>query len=188
MNENYDEELSAEERKAFERLAHEKQPPALLETRVIRALKEAQLLRRSTTRRAPLIVGALAASLLIFMGGALVGAKWWTRPVPSSPKFMLVLKAGAEPAQPRSTEEVKRIVAEYSGWARGLRAQGINVDGEKLKEEVRVLGEDPAPQQKRINGYFLIGAHDFSQAVQIASGCPHLKYGGTIEVREIDRF
>ena len=194
MNENFEEELSAEEREAFDRLAREKQPPALLETQVIRSLKEAQLLRQPTTqwrRRAPRIVGLLAASLLIFFGGVLVGAKWWgaraSRPGPSSPRFMLVLNA-AEPSRPRSLEEVKRIVDEYRGWASGLRDQGISVEGEKLKEEIRVVGEDQARQQKRISGYFLIGAPDFDQAVQIASGCPHLKYGGTIEVRQIDRF
>ena len=194
MNENFDEELSAEEREAFDRLAREKQPPALLETQVIRTLKEAQLLRQPTTHwrhRAPRVVGLLAASLLLFFGGAVVGANWWgtraPRPGPGSPKFMLVLNSGA-PSQPRSLEEVKRIVEEYRGWASGLRQQGISVEGEKLKEEIRIVGEDQTRQQKRISGFFLIGAHDFDEAVQIASGCPHLKYGGTIEVRQIDRF
>ena len=194
MKENFDEELSAEEREAFDRLAREKQPPALLETHVIKTLKEARLLRQSTTqwrRRAPRIVGLLAASLLIFLGGAVVGANWWgaraSRPGPNSPRFMLVLNA-AEPSRPRSLEEIKQIVEEYRGWASNLRDQGISVEGEKLKEEIRVVGEDQARQQKRISGYFLVGAPDFDQAVQIASGCPHLKYGGTIEVRQIDRF
>ena len=194
MNENFEEVLSAEEREAFDRLEREKEPPALLEAQVIRSLKEAQLLEPPIThwrKRAPRIVGLLAASLLIFLGGAVVGAKWWggrvARPGPSSPKFMLVLNA-SEPSRTRSLEEVKRIVEEYRGWASKLRDEGISVEGEKLKAESRVVGEDQSPQQKRISGYFLIGATDFDQAVQIASGCPHLKYGGTIEVRQIDRF
>ena len=36
-----------------------------------------------------------------------------------------------------------------------------------------------------IGGYFAIEAADYDEAVRLSSDCPHLKYGGRIELREI---
>jgi hypothetical protein len=41
-------------------------------------------------------------------------------------------------------------------------------------------------RENAIGGYFLIRARDYQQAVSIAENCPHLRYGGTIEIRQID--
>jgi len=201
MNENFEERLSVEEREALNSLRREMQPPPLLEERVVAGLKQANLLQLTKPplrRRSPRILMGLAASLLIFVLGTFIGANWWARPAtPNTPQFMILLKAGAETSRSRSSEEVMRTVEEYSNWARQLREQGVRVEGEKLKQESRVLGEIDNPSapedqlyvsQQRISGYFLIDAQDYDQAVRLASGCPHLKYGGTIEIREIDRF
>jgi hypothetical protein len=37
-----------------------------------------------------------------------------------------------------------------------------------------------------LGGFFLVEAPNYNAAVEIARQCPHLEYGGTIEVREID--
>jgi hypothetical protein len=37
-----------------------------------------------------------------------------------------------------------------------------------------------------IGGLFAIKADDYEKAVEIARECPHLKYGGRIELREIE--
>jgi hypothetical protein len=37
-----------------------------------------------------------------------------------------------------------------------------------------------------MGGYYAIRAASYEDAVEIARGCPHLDYGGTIEVRAID--
>ena len=36
-------------------------------------------------------------------------------------------------------------------------------------------------------GYFLIQAESYEEAVRVARQSPHIAYGGTIEVREIER-
>ena len=47
--------------------------------------------------------------------------------------------------------------------------------------------DGPYTEAKEIvGGYFLIEAVDYDEAVQICRSCPHLKYGGRIELREID--
>ena len=66
-------------------------------------------------------------------------------------------------------------VDEYRGWARDLRAENVVIDGVKLKSA-------PSP----LSGYFMIRARDLDEAKRIAASCPHVRHGGTIEVREID--
>ena len=200
MNENFEDELNPAERQALKSLSREKAPPAILEERVVASLKELKLVRLSPAfwrRRGPQIGLAVAASLLIFVGGIVIGMNWTARqPTANSPQFMLVLLAETEPQRPRSSEEIMSIVREYGDWARQLRRDGVRVQGEKLKREARMLravdgrtlSDDRPADQKAIAGYFVIEAQDFNHAVKIASGCPHLKYGGTIEVRQIDRF
>ena len=203
MSQEFEDELSAEERRALGGLVREKMPPPLLEERVVETLKSSQLLRPSGSVRGPRATRlglAVAASLLFFMLGALAGARWASRPgrQPVAPGFMLVLRSAPEQPQPRSSDEVTRRVGEYGDWAGQLRRQGLYVDGEKLGREARVLrgtdgsaaaSESPSDAgASAIAGYFLIGARDYEHAVRVAQGCPHLKYGGTIEVRQIDRF
>ena len=45
-----------------------------------------------------------------------------------------------------------------------------------------------AEAKEVIGGYYLIAASDYAAAVKISEGCPHLKYGGRIEVREIEQM
>jgi hypothetical protein len=37
-----------------------------------------------------------------------------------------------------------------------------------------------------IGGYFVISAADYAEAIEISRDCPHLRYGGRIELREIE--
>ena len=200
MSENFEDELNENERAALNSLKREEPPPAFLEELVVARLKNAKLLRVErpyASRRVPRMLLAATAALLIFATGAATGANWPTLTTSDSAQFMLLLNAGNESGRPRSQEEVMKAVAEYSSWARQLREQGVNIEGEKLKQESRVLGDEKSSpdsgdrlilKHRIISGYFVIAAQDYDQAVRIASGCPHLKYGGTIEVRQIDRF
>ena len=205
MSQEFEDELSAEERRALDGLAREKMPPPLLEERVVGALKRAKLLRPAKKvrgLRAPRTGLAVAASLLLFVLGTLAGARWGATPERKTgeAEFMLVLRSAAgQSSSPPAPEEVRQRVGEYSQWAGRLRQQGVRVDGEKLRRETRILrGTDAGAVvvaeerseagQDSIAGYFLIEARNYEQAVKVAEGCPHLKYGGTIEVRQIDRF
>ena len=203
MNEEFETELSAEERQAFDRLPREKIPPSLLEERVVQSLKQSGLISHTQNPRrwkSLRIGGAIAASLLFFFLGAAV-TRWFFSPTSAStsnsPEYMLVLRQTGSSEQ-RSREEELRSAREYGAWARGLNQQGVLTDGEKLKDETRVLSvidgrtvtsENPAePGRSYIAGYFLIKARSYEEAIKVAESCPHLKAGGTVEVREIDRF
>ena len=109
-------------------------------------------------------------------------------PTDASQQYLLLLYDN-EPTRNLSPAQLEGIIAEYSAWARGLRAAGKLVSAEKLKDEpsawfggeVSVVGGD------RLGGFFLIRVHDAAEARQIAEACPHLKHGGRVELRAIQK-
>lgn len=203
MNEEFEDELSPPEREAFDRLPKERVPPPFLEERIVEALKQTNLIRPSGAGwrlSFPQIGAALAASLALFVLGTIAGIWWVSTPSSESglSEFMLVLHTTPLELQARSSDETLQRVKEYSAWAKGVGQAGLLLGGEKLKDEALLLSvvngrttiseNRVGSTENAIAGYFLIRAQDYQQAIAIAEGCPHLKYGGTIEIRQIERF
>ena len=105
----------------------------------------------------------------------------------STPRFLLLLYDSADPARTPSAERMPAIIAEYSAWARSLATEGQLVSAEKLSDTPPqwLGGSVRTVDGARVGGFFLIRARDLSEARQIAERCPHLKYGGRIELRPI---
>ena len=111
--------------------------------------------------------------------------------------YMLLLHT--TPAGNRwSPEEMQTVIQRYANWSKELSAAGRLVGGHKLRDaEGRVLKrqsnqttvtDGPYAELKEVvGGYFHITADTYEDAVAIAQDCPHLDYGGTIEVRSIER-
>jgi hypothetical protein len=207
MNEEMEEELSPDERRALGALAGEKEPPALLEERVVKVLKESNLIRPSRAGWWPAagwarVAAAFAAALVLFTAGLLVGTRRASAPARQAgmSEFLLILRAPAPHLQATTSEAVLQRVREYEAWSGEVRREGLMLEGEKLKEEARTLhGADgrpavsvsrdgPTEEEGSVAGFFLIRARDYEHAVTIAEGCPHLKYGGSIEVRQIEHL
>lgn len=202
MNNEID-DLSPEERRAFAGLTKEKMPPSLLEEQIVEKLKAANVIR---SPRLGWLSGyqrigvAFVLSLTIFVIGAMVGARLISAPPKKSnlPEFMLILRMSRVEMEAISPAEELQRVKEYSAWARDMERRGLLLGGEKLKDEGRFLSqlkesatvaETPSnAAEGDIAGYFLMPASDYDQAVTIAKTCPHLKHGGIVEIRQIDRF
>jgi hypothetical protein len=185
MNE-MDEELTPDERDSLAALKRDLPPSDALERSVLRALAARGLVRAigmpQRRRLRPLLLLAGAAAL--FAAGVLAGARAQTARTPSDglPRYVLFLEGTGEP----SVEEEARRVHEYKSWARGLAAAGHLVAGEKLSDGATRLGEGGGPSGgDSVRGFFVIAAADDAQALEIARGCPHLRYGGRIVVRKI---
>ncbi len=93
-----------------------------------------------------------------------------------------------------SPEEIQTVMDEWFTWFERLAKQGKLKSGHPLGEGGRVVrGEKngsvvdgPFVESKEsIGGYFLLQVHDFAEAIKIASECPALKYGLTVEVRPV---
>lgn len=168
--------------------------------RFARRLALAPAERRTASPRLGKYVGAIAAALVL---AALSGGYWAgvrhsnaqagsevAAGVGTEPTFLLLLhvdstfRGGTTPAQRSS------MAHEYARWADAL-APGTVLDGEKLsRDPARWLGFShvaAAAGSDQVDGFFLIHAKDLTAAQQVAATCPHLKYGGRIELREIDR-
>jgi hypothetical protein len=108
-------------------------------------------------------------------------------------QYMLLLRGGEFPVH--SPEEMQKVVEKYIAWADKLRKEGRHRGGDELKEGGRILSvkngkfvvDGPYMETKEIvGGFYQFEANDIEAATEIAKGCPHLSFGGTIEIREIN--
>lgn len=169
---------------------HGPQPPAALKARVIRSLRSRGVLRPegAWVRR----VGQLAAALVIFAAGTLVGRATANRaPTSDEPQFLLALHEDERFTPERTSSE---LVREYSEWAAGLARQGQLVAAEQLDGSVTVLpagdadvGGEVSAGIGEMTGFFLIRAPSFDDAVATALTHPHLGYGGRMVLRGVVR-
>ena len=111
--------------------------------------------------------------------------------------FMLLLHDQTEGMGDLSAEEVQSVIGEYVGWRNQIAAEGKLIGGEKLTDEggrhlkmsdgdIRVTDGPYTEVKEALGGYFAISADNYDEAVEISKGCPHLKYGGWIELRKVD--
>ena len=200
MKESED-ELSMPEREAFDSLPREKKPPAYLEERIVSELKRSRLIRspKPSWLWSPSTIGYFAAASLLLILGFALGIWWGAEPSRKDnlPDFMLVLRSSSQDLSNRSPDESLQRFREYSAWAAKARSESLLLGGEELKPEARFLkvvnghaivsGDEAELKERMVAGYFLIRARDPEQAITIAEGCPCLKYGSTIEIRQIER-
>jgi hypothetical protein len=109
------------------------------------------------------------------------------------PDFILLLHRPAGPPPALSTEAAAAMTRDYTSW----HAEGRLKGGEKLTNDAgrvmragaarAIVTDGPFAESKELlGGFYLITAEDYGQACKIAESCPHLKYGGNIEIRQID--
>lgn len=113
------------------------------------------------------------------------------------PKYMLLLHDDPTAFATMSPDEMQRMLERYVAWGDSLRSSGVLQDGQKLTDEpgrvmrngggnVRITDGPYSEIKEVLGGYYTVEASDYDAAVEIARGCPHLEYGGAIEVRQID--
>lgn len=113
------------------------------------------------------------------------------------PQFMLLLHDDNTAFADVSPEEMQRIVETYIAWGNKLRASGLMAAGHKLADEpgkvvrqrsgqVRITDGPYSETKEVLGGFYIIRAANYDEAVAHSRDCPHLEYGGTIEVRQID--
>lgn len=109
---------------------------------------------------------------------------------------MMILHEAPSDFTQFSAEEIQAVIAEYKGWRGSVAAKGKLAGGAKLRDEggkhlsgfngdLRVTDGPFAEAKEVIGGFFTIEADNYDEAVELAKDCPHLKYGGRIELREV---
>ncbi len=163
------------------------------------ALEFGRLLEARTHRWKHVALLAAASVAFLLIGGA-AGyrmAQPGAEPavpgeIAASAEFLLLMR-GDLPAA--SEIPMDRLVTEYSAWGAELGAAGRLVAAEKLVDDpgrwlqsADVTDGTTAPRGSDIGGYFVIRATTYDQAQEIALSSPHIRYGGTIELRQIEQF
>ncbi len=179
--------LTPEEREAFDRLSSHKTPPVELEAKVISALKEEGLIKTKTVVMNTNLKWAIsiAASVLIFFAGSYWGKQSLsTSAINPTLGYMLILHEDEnfQPGDPMAMFE------EYSTWMQNTDESGITISGQELSPEAVLVKSNNSisldeEASERITGYFILEAKTKEEALKVARLNPHIKYGGTIEVK-----
>ena len=109
------------------------------------------------------------------------------------PKFMLMLFDHPADYAGLSPDQMQGVVQEYNAWCQEMAKAGKFLGGEKLADEGgKVITQSgvtdgPFAESKEVlGGYFTILADSYEEAVELASSSPHVKYGASTHVRQID--
>jgi hypothetical protein len=90
-----------------------------------------------------------------------------------------------------SPEQMKEALKPYQDWIAGIAAENRlvappkrwDLDGRVISSAKKVHEGPFAEGTISIGGLFLVKAKDYEEAVNIAKGCPIIKYGAIVEVR-----
>lgn len=166
-----------------------------------RARIAGRLRRRSASPRA-IVVAAYAATLaLAFLAGRGTGptlepvstdtpglaAGTVDETASSAPQWILLLhEPTGAPLTVAGTVEAAAAVEEYRAWAMALAGDGRLVSAEKLEDGPGAWIPEAAARPTLVSGFFLVRAPDRAEAERIAAESPHVRRGGTVEVRRVD--
>jgi len=114
-------------------------------------------------------------------------------------KFMLLLYDDPASFATMSPEQIQKVIEKYMAWGARLKKAGVWSASHKLTDEpgkvmrgkgpgVRVTDGPYSETKEILGGYYLIEVESYDQAMDQARDCPHLEYGGTIEVRQVDNM
>lgn len=142
-------------------------------------------LRTRNMRRSRLLVSCSTAAVIAI-------AAWFIHRElaahPTGDRYLLLLHEQTAQVSTDAAAEAA-VVAEYRAWFEQLAARGHGVGGDKLDDSGGALlqpdGTASLPGGARIGGFFVIRATSEAQAIALGRTCPHLRHGGSVEVRRI---
>ncbi len=180
MNE---EPLSNREKSLYEQLSKEAQPPKELEQKIIKNLHHEGLLDRKPRRNTLPWAVSIAASIA-FIAGIFFEKINSKEAIQINPEkgYMLILHQD-DNFHPNDPTE---MFEEYSRWTNKTKEAGFKITGQELKNKTIIVDKDGVSlinTSQITSGYFILEAASIEQALGIAKENPHVKYGGTIEVK-----
>lgn len=110
-----------------------------------------------------------------------------------NPTYLLLFR-GNDLHKGVSPAEIQQAVQAMMDWSSRLKEEGKFVAGHPLEHKgMRVsmhsntisIDGPFAESKEAIGGFFMVKAKDMDEAIAIASQCPMLPYGTTVEVREV---
>lgn len=106
-------------------------------------------------------------------------------------KYMLILFEQDNMYAEFSPEDMQKEIGVHQQWIEEL---GAHYDsGEPLQHEAKaihgkekVVTDGPYIESKElVSGFYILNANSLEEATELAKGCPVLRLGGNVEVREV---
>ncbi|MEQ8925548.1 MAG: YciI family protein [Fulvivirga sp.] len=178
--------LTNEESQVFEKLKADIKAPEHLKSKVTDRLIQLELIKNETNMKQIHIYWA-AATVTALVCGLFIGTTFTNSSVPptSMNQYALFLYENESFAP----NNMSNLVEEYTNWAIAMSDQGKLSGAEKLADNGKWLGnQSTRNSNSALSGYFIILANDFEAALAIANKHPHVRYGGGVEVRPIEKL
>jgi len=108
-------------------------------------------------------------------------------------EFVLIFRNDFHPEAKFSPDEMQAIMLQWQNWMGGIAAQGklassgnrLGSEGKTIKPGNVVINGPYVEIKEMLSGYIIVKAASIDEATEISKGCPILKVGGSVEVRDI---
>lgn len=105
-------------------------------------------------------------------------------------EYLLIIHRDVSKEGSPSPQQLQEVIKPFQDWIGGIAAQNKlaappkrwDVGGKVVRHNV-VTDGPYAEIKEAVSGTILIRASDYDEAVEIAKGCPVLKWGSAVEVR-----
>lgn len=109
--------------------------------------------------------------------------------------FMFVYRNRAdEMSKQPSPEEMQQVMAQWGAWFQELGdaiidgGDGLLPVGKQIASDGTVTDGPFIEAKELVGGYSVVQADSVDQACELAKGCPVLKTGGSVEVRQCAEY
>jgi hypothetical protein len=104
-------------------------------------------------------------------------------------QFVFLYRRGREQAQP-SPAQMQERMQKWMAWLKQLEDQGHLKDrglpldpGGKVVSSKKQITDGPYAEKDLVMGFSLVQAESLAEAAHLATGCPAVEFGGSVEVR-----
>lgn len=180
-----EDQLSENEKQIFDQLNRKVNPPEELLNQTIQQLKSEKLITsKSITMKTYLkwAASVVAIVLTFYIGRFTAGGV----NIDPNQGYMLILHED-EQFQPGDPNQMFK---EYGAWMMNTFAKGVMIDGQELSNETTFIDRNKevvyrdGKSEPKVTGYFILEASSMEEAIAIAKENPHIKYGGSIELKK----
>ena len=106
-------------------------------------------------------------------------------------KYMLILFENENTYTDFSPEDMQKEFDIHMKWIEELgdhydSGEPLEHAAKSVKGKDKVVTDGPYIESKElVSGYYLINANSLEEATELSKGCPVLRLGGSVEVREV---
>jgi len=165
-------------------------PPEKLERKILTSLKSKGEIKEMAKTNFAKTISLSFAVILLIAASFIIGKRSAIVPNAESKNLYAMFLYNNNV----SGEDEEQKINEYHEWLVNLKAQGKTAKGDKLEdngmfvnktEDQIAINNVEFNNSEFISGYFIIEAADYDEMLAIAKECPHVKYGGKVQIRKI---